>query len=310
MKVTPASLAAALAVVLCLGSEVPLNASEELTRAKELYRSAAYDEALTLLDSIPPSVVMNEAVEFHQFRVLCLVALDRKDDATRAMEALINASPEYQLSEEDASPRVRALFAEVRRSIMPTIVQRAYAEAKAAFDKKDPAATAQFDRVLTLLKDPDVAKEPTLSDLATVVTGFRDLSAAAAAAPAPVTTAAAPAGGATARRPTAPSPTVALVPPVAISQVLPPIQLRDKREWDGEVEIVISETGKVVSARMTKPIHPAYDGEVLRAARNWTYQPATRDGVPTQMVKQVNIHIDTRPACSPRVNTGCRPASE
>jgi TonB family protein len=88
------------------------------------------------------------------------------------------------------------------------------------------------------------------------------------------------------------------------------MQLRDKREWNGEVEVVISEAGKVIGARMTKSLHPAYDSEVLRAAKNWTYKPATRDGVPTQMVKLVNIHIDTRPACSPRINTNCRPASE
>ena len=100
-----------------------------------------------------------------------------------------------------------------------------------------------------------------------------------------------------------------IVPPTAISQVLPPIQLRDRREWDGEVEVVINETGKVVSARMTKSIHPLYDAEVLRTARNWTYKPGTRDGAPAQMVKLVNIHIDTRPTCSPRINTNCRPAS-
>jgi TonB family protein len=307
MKVTRATLAAALAVFLCLGTGIRLNASEELTRAKELYRSASYDEALTLLDSMAPSVAADEALEVHQFRVLCLVALDRKEDARRAMTALITAAPQYQLSEEDASPRVRALFTEVRRSVMPAIVQRAYAEAKAAFDRKDSTATAQFDRVLTLLKDPDVAKDPTLADLATVVTGFRDLSVAAAV-PAPVSTTAAPAAATNAPRANVPSATAPIIPPVAISQALPPIQLRDKREWDGEVEIVINEAGKVVSARMTKSIHPAYDGEVLRAAKNWTYRPATRDGVPTQMVKLVSIHIDTRPACSPRVNTGCRPA--
>jgi hypothetical protein len=32
--------------------------------------------------------------------------------------------------------------------------------------------------------------------------------------------------------------------------------------------------------------------------------------VPTQMVKTVNIHLDTRPACSPRINTNCRPGGE
>jgi TonB family protein len=311
MKVMRASVATALAVMLCLVGIIQLHASEELTRAKELYRSASYDEALTVLDSIRPSADTDETIEVHQFRVLCLVALDRKEDAKQAMAALIIASPEYQLSEEDASPRVRSLFAEVRRSVMPTIVQRAYADAKTAFDRKDPTATAQFDRVLTMLKDPDVAKDPSLSDLATVVSGFRDLSAAAASAAAPVpTTPSAPAAAATVRRPTPSGTPAAVVAPVAISQVLPPMPLRDQREWDGEVEVTVNAAGKVTAARMTKSIHPAYDSEVLRAAKAWTYKPATRDGVPTQMLKLVTIHIDARPPCGPRVSTNCRPASE
>ena len=305
-----ASVAAALAAMLCLVTVIQLNASEELTRAKELYRSASYDEALTILDSIRPSAgtVRDETVEVHQFRVLCLVALDRKEDAKRAMGALITASPQYQLSDEEASPRVRSLFAEVRRSVMPTIVQRAYADAKAAFERKDPTATAQFDRLLALLKDPDVAKDPSLSDLATVVSGFRDLSVAAAASRLPVETP--PAAATTARRPPPAAATAALVAPVAISQGLPPMPVRDPREWNGEVEVTVDATGKVTNARMTKSIHPTYDPAVLRAAKSWTYKPATRDGVPTQMLKLVTIHIDTRPACSPRLNTNCRPANE
>jgi len=310
MKVMRASVAAALAVILCLVGVIQLNASEELTRAKELYRAASYDEALSLLDTILPSAGADEAVEVHQFRVLCLVALDRKEDAKQAMTALIIASPHYQLSDEDASPRVRSLFAEVRRSVMPTVVQRAYAEAKTAFERKDPTATAQFDRVLTLLKDPDVARDPSLVDLVTVVNGFRDLSAAAAPAPAPALTPPAPVTAATVSRPTPSSAIAAMVAPVAISQLLPPMTLPDPREWDGEVEVTVNAAGKVTAARMTKSIHPAYDSAVLRAAKSWTYKPATRDGVPTSMIKLVNIHIDARPACSARLTKNCRPANE
>ena len=105
MKVMRASVAAALAVMLCLVGVIQLNASEELTRAKELYRSASYDEALNVLDSIRPSAGAGEEIEVHQFRVLCLVALDRKEDAKRAMAALITASPQYQLSDARCSPK-------------------------------------------------------------------------------------------------------------------------------------------------------------------------------------------------------------
>jgi TonB family protein len=312
MNVMRATLASALALTLCLLAVSPLTASDELTRAVELYRAASYDEALSILDSIPPSVTIDEAAEVHRFRVLCLVALDRKDDARRAMAALITAAPSYRLSEEETSPRVRTMFAEVRKTVYPAIVQKAYADAKAAFDRKDPGATAQFDRVLTLLADPDIARDPAFADLATVVTGFRDLSVASATPtpviPTPVTPA--PAAAATVRRQGPAGTNAVIVPPVAISQVLPPMQLRDRREWDGEVEVVINDSGKVISARMTKSIHPNYDADVLRSAKNWTYKPGTRDGAPAQMMKLVTIHIDTRPACSPRINTNCRPGGE
>ena len=314
MTAMRATAAAALAATLCLFAAAGLTAaSDELNRAKDLYRSAAYDEALKTLDELPASVVVDEAVEVHQFRVLCLVALDRREDARRAMAALVTASPSYQLSEEETSPRVRAMFAEVRKTVFPSIVQKAYTDAKAAFDKKDESASAQFDRVLVLLKDPDVANDPAFADLATVVTGFRDLSRASAPPAAPVVAAAppalaaAPAAGTVRPAPASASP---IVPPIAISQVLPPMPLRDQREWNGEVEVVVSETGKVIAARMTKSIHPQYDSLVLRTARSWTYQPATRDGAPLEVTKLVNIHIDTRPVCSARINTNCRPGNE
>ena len=152
-------------------------ASEELNHAKELYRSAAYDEALGVLDRIMTADTV-DAIEVNEYRVFCLVALDRQDDARKAMAPLITANPSYAMSETDAAPRVRTMFTEVRRTLLPAVVQRAYADAKASFDRKDPKALAQFDRVLVLLKDPDVAGNPGLADLATVATGFRDLSRA------------------------------------------------------------------------------------------------------------------------------------
>jgi TonB family protein len=215
------------------------------------------------------------------------------------------------------------MFAEVRKSVLPGIVQRAYAEAKAAFDRKDPDAAERFDRVLELLKDPDVASDAALADLKTVASGFRDLSQAGATSPAatpavtsgppPVTTTAA----ATARRPSAPpaapsqpgAPGV-IVPPVAITQIFPsPSPQMGPREWDGEVELVIDQQGKVQAARMTKSIHPSYDQQLLRAARTWTYRPATRDGIATQMVKLLTVHLDTRPECTRSVRGDCRPVA-
>ena len=70
-----------------LAFTVSLAASDDLTRAKELYRAASYDEALGVLDGIPAGAGTVDAIELHEYRVLCLVALDRKDDAKKAIGA-------------------------------------------------------------------------------------------------------------------------------------------------------------------------------------------------------------------------------
>jgi len=312
MNVLRTTLAIAAVVILCAAGAARISASEDLTRAKDLYHAAAYDDALMVLSGM--KVAPSETVEANLYRVLCLIALDRRDEAKEAMGKLIETAPLYQLPEEETSPRVRAMFAEVRKAQLPAVIQRAYAEAKAAFDRKDPDAASRFDDVLALLRDPDVAADPALADLATVATGFRDLSKAGVA-PSAATPSAPPAApppaAATSRRPPVPTPasTGVIVPPIPISQSFPPLQLREAREWDGEVEVVIDQSGKVVSARMTKSVHPQYDVILLNAAKNWTYRPATKDGVPTQMVKLVGVHLDSRPECSARVRVNCRPTA-
>jgi hypothetical protein len=303
MTVPRTSFALALAVMLWAARPVGVVASDELNHAKELYRTAAYDEALGVLENI--STTDTDAIEVYEYRVFCLVALDRKDDARKAMAVLVTASPSYTMSETDAAPRVRTMFTEVRRSLLPGVVQRAYAEAKATFDRKDPKALAQFDGVLALLKDPDMAEYPGLADLATVATGFRDLSKTLTPAPAP-----APATPAKETAEAAPTPTTiapVLTPPAVVSQPVPVPQLREEREWNGEIEVTINERGRVVSARMTRPIHPVYDQQLIRAALTWTYKPALRDGSPTLFVKVITINVDTRPLCSERSSDRCRP---
>jgi hypothetical protein len=313
MKAMRRTIAVVIATATWVALTSGLIASEELNRAKELYRAASYDEALMLLESLPATGDAAELAEAREYRVLCLVALDRRDDAEKVMGELITADPRYMMSETEASPRVRAMFSDVRRGLLPTIVQHAYTDAKTLFDNKDPKAAAAFDRVLQLLHDPDVAGNASLSDLATIATGFRDLSKALAApvpppAPPVANTAAAGAGPTPAAEDPAtvvPPPDV-IVAPVALSQQIPAPQIREEREWDGEMEVTIDPNGKVAAARMTKPIHPVYDQQLVRAAMNWTYRPAQRDGTPTQFIKLIPIHVDTRPACSVTITRACR----
>jgi hypothetical protein len=305
MSDTRLSLATTLAAILWSSSVIGITASAELDRAKELYRTASYDEALSVLDALAGGEG-EDSTEIYEYRVFCLVALDRREEAEQAMAALVTANPTYTMSEAVAAPRVRSMFSEVRRSLLPAIIQRSYKDAKALFDRKDPKALAQLERVLSMLKDPDVAEDDGLADLATVAGGFRDLSKAMAA-PAPPPQAAVPTA-AIAPAAIVPTPPV-LVAPVVVSQPVPIPQLREEREWDGEIEVTIDERGRVVAARMLRTIHPIYDQQLMRAAMAWTYRPALRDGSPIQFLKQITIHVDTRPVCGDRVSDGCRPAA-
>jgi len=320
MNVMRMNICVALACVFFAGLSASASADDaQLDHAKELYRSAAYDEALGVLDTIRASAPSTETLEASEYRVFCLVALDRKDEARNAIAALISANPFYELSETQASPRVRAVFTEVRKSLLPSLVQSAYTEAKAAFDRKDPESATRFERVLTLLRDPDLSSNSDLGDLAVVAAAFRDLSAArelaasaAAAAPAPsARDTSSPVESAAAKPPEpavfrdgAPN----LVPPVVVSQTLPPSHLAERRLWTGAIEVLIDETGKVLSARMAMPVQPTYDRQLLQAALNWKYRPAVKDGMPARYIKVINVRLDTRPDCTMLVTQQCRPA--
>jgi hypothetical protein len=322
MNVMRMNLCMALACALFAALSAVVSADDaQLDRAKELYRSAAYDEALGVLDAIRATAPSTEALEVSEYRVFCLVALDRKDEARNAISALISANPFYELSEAQASPRVRAVFKEVRKSLLPALVQSAYTEAKAAFDRKDPQSAAGFERVLTLLRDPDLSSNTDLGDLAVVAAAFRDLSAArelaaAAPPPAPVSSArdntspgAESVAGKAAEPPVYRDGAANLVPPVVISQTLPPSHLAERRLWTGAIEVLIDETGKVLSSRMAMPVQPTYDRQLLQAALHWKYRPATKDGTPARYIKIINVRLDTRPDCTMLVKQQCRPAN-
>jgi len=289
-------------------------ADDTLASAKDLYRSAAYDEALAMLDRMTDATSVGDRLEVTEYRVFCLIALDRKTEARSAIEAMVNADPFYQLPVDRASPRVRSVFEEVRQSLLPGIVQRSYAEAKAAFDKQDPRAAAQFERVVNLLNDPDLNGNAALADLRTVASAFHDLSAALASRTPPASPAVPPATGARGDAATAdkasaanqPSATTTpsqvvyregepnVVPPVIIDQTMPkwtPPIGGSRGEWQGTLEVVIDESGNVVSAAIRKPIHPTYDWLLLKAAQSWKYQPATKNGVPGRYLKFVVVRL-------------------
>ena len=313
------------ASILAVAVSASVAASDELARAKDLYRSAAYDEALTALDQAATETSGPARIEASEYRIFCLIALDRRAEARVIIESMVKGDPFYQLSADQAAPRVRTLFKEIRQSLMPGLVQREYAAAKAAFDRQEPEAATQFERVLKLLDDPMVTPTPALADLRTVASGFRDLSRARV--PKAEATPAAPAAPVVAQMQTAPvTPPPAVqnsvpaasartastaarsgpvvyrdgdadvVPPIPIKQVLPQWVVPQGTRpgaWqpEGVIELTIDESGDVVNVFLRKPFHPSYDPQIVKAAMGWKYEPARKGGVPVRYVRMIAVRL-------------------
>jgi hypothetical protein len=267
-----------------------VEAAASLSEARELYASAAYGEALRMLDGLLQSRQApsdRQAIEL--YRVLCLVALGRHADADVVVEGMIQRDPFYRPASDDIPPRLRAAFTDARKRLLPGVVQQDYATAKRAFDQKDFGAAGDgFRHVLKVLAEPDIATQsaqPPLSDLKTLAEGFRDLSLKAAAPP-PAASRELPVPG---RIYTADDRRV--MPPSPVKQRVPPFRGTASGPGEGVLEIIIGSNGEVESARMATPLHVQYDAQVVNAAKGWRYKPATFNGVPVLFRKMVRITL-------------------
>jgi TonB family protein len=298
--------ARAIVLLVFIASQVFASAlvagNDLLLRAKDLYRNAAYEEALAALDQITNAAAAPEYIEASNYRLFCLIALGRKDEARSAIELIVNRDPFYQMPTEQASPRVRTLFTEVRQALLPEIVQQAYTDARAAFDRKDPTSAARFQRVIDLLNDPDIASRPALGELRIVTSGFRDLSKEFAQPQTPVPTVASPASVASVPGPSGSSSRVVyregeagVIAPIPLNQKVPVLAITDasalRASPQGTLELIIDENGTVVSATIAESIHPKYDQQLLKAATSWKYVPARKDGAPVSVRKFVRVRV-------------------
>ena len=277
-----------------------------------LYASAQYDEALEVLGRLSAGASStDERQSIELYRTLCLFAVGRRDEADRAIEAIIARDPLYRPG-DDLSPRTRTAFSDAKKRLLPAIVQQQYAEAKGAFDRREfEAAAAAFKRVIDALDDPDIglaAQQPPLADLRTLAAGFHDLSvkshsaatAAAAAAPVPMRQhrsrlAAEIYTGEEA----------GVRPPVTIAQELPQVSRDPCRRPASRASSKWSSTrqGKCSRLRWScrcKPsvvggrfvsVASSYHQMVLAAASRWRFEPATMNGVPVPFRKRVQIQV-------------------
>jgi len=157
----------------------------------------------------------------------------------------------------------------------------------------------QFDEVLALLDDRDVDQTSTLTDLRAVASAFRDLAKAVAAA-APSAGDARPAQPPTLPQEPLPqniiytSADTDVTPPVAQSQRMPmwrPSSMESTKEFKGALRLLIDESGAVISATMPATTRAAYDQMLIRAARDWKFLPAQKQGMPVRYLKLIEIQL-------------------
>lgn len=246
---------------------------DSFARAKELYAAAAYDDALGILDTLQKTRLSpGDARDVAVYRVFCLLALGRDQDAVKGIEAIVRVDPLFRPTEAQASPRLRARFNEVRTPLLPAIIKERYAAARALLDRREiPAAIAGFDVVIALAQEAG----PLSPDYHSLAIGYRDLARTAAKSdptpPLPV-----------AGRVYGPE-TAGISPPQPVSHPMPPLPAGisvGSGELEGLIELVIDPAGRVRSARMLKTLLPDYDDLVVEAARKWQFRPALLGGSP------------------------------
>ena len=164
---------------MALATALPAVASAQdtLQHVKDLYASAAYEDALGVLARIQSP---EQRLEIERYRVYCLIALDRPAEAEKAILGILSEDPSY--SPEDAAPRVVDLFKRVKRQATPQLARAFYNDGKAALAQTtQERAIRKFEQLLQLTEEGDVRNDTLISELRLLASGFLDLARASAA---------------------------------------------------------------------------------------------------------------------------------
>lgn len=285
---------------------IPARAADtSLDAAITLYMSASYEEALVALSQLAPGADLDQA---DKYRALCLLGLNRAQEAGESIDRLVKRRPLLKVDETD-SPKLVLMYREAQARLLPGAAKALYATAKEHFEHGEIAASAEgFRQVLGVISEVGGAGAPALADLKMLAEGFSNLAdrqLAAVRAPAtPAKTAAAEGAGPGAASPDSRSTRIFdatdsdVAPPVAIAQAMPVWAPRvdgEKRRYSGTMEVVVDENGTVSSAAITEPVYPSYDQQLLQAAKGWRYRPARRAGQPVKYRRAVSIVLAPPP---------------
>jgi TonB family protein len=302
-------ISAAFLVACCLA--IPLGGQDGVSAAQALYADARYEDALKAFDALKAAGAQapRTAIAIEQGRAFCLLALDRKADAQKAIETILGLDPFFKLAEDDAPPKIRTAFRDVTRRTLAGVLLQVYERAKLAYESKSYAeAVSGFGRVLALLDDPDLVLDAgPRADMRLVAKAFEDLAKAASAPPPAV-----PAAGADA--PPAKSPTagpqqgaqasvlydaasknVSAPVPEQTDVRIPDSLKRTRPNGDVVVEVVVSTSGAVESATVRQAPDSVFGALVARAAMTWRYRPALKGGTPVRYRLMVKVVVSSRP---------------
>ena len=298
MKVLVTSLAlGALGTLFMTSGAARLAAQDDaLKTARDLYASAAYVEALTELSRVASaSSTPATTRDADAYRTFCLVALGRDGEAQTVAESLVRKDPTLSIDQfPDASPRIAAMFASVRRRVLPQLIREEYRLARASATDGAPDSESRLRHVRQLLDTAEHigAWDETLADVRIIVDGFLDLAHAAQPRRASGESTASPVA------PVSSSAETGIVAPTAVFQpqpTVPPALLAQVRRLrrTGAIDVVINERGTVDDVIVKQPVMPAYDRLIVTAAKSWRYKPALKDGVPIKYVSTVVINVSS-----------------
>lgn len=307
MRKTAIMFTVLLVAGLLATSAASYGADDALAAAKDLYASAAYEDALSMLTRLSDAggVPSDMSLQIDEYRLFCLYALGRTNEAEALAQGVVRRDPLFQLKPDEVSPRVEAMFTQVRRQLLPGLIREKYRGAKSALDRKE-FVTAESDlvtvRQMAAQADKLGVKDEAVGDLAVLAEGFLELARTSQAAK----QALAPPPAENAKPPAKPAVNPALVfdasysdvaPPVAIRQSVPPMPTALIKSTSGKrglVQVTIEADGHVGEAIIREPVNSVYDLMVIEATKQWKYKPATKDGTPVRYTKAIALAVSER----------------
>ena len=111
MRMNASVATCTIAVLLLSGPR--LHAEDSLEAARQLYASAEYTSALSMLNALSAvDAPREERRAIALYRTLCLLAVGRGQEAERAIESMVSADPLYRPDADEIPPRMRTAIDE------------------------------------------------------------------------------------------------------------------------------------------------------------------------------------------------------